>query len=712
MNGYMGKILRINLSDRKTSTIDTAAYEQWGGGHGMGSAIFFDLVKDKTIDGFDPANVVTIMTSPLTGTIAPGATARTEMQGIGVQSSPIGWFTRSNFGGRFGAMMKYAGWDGIVIEGAADRPVWVDIRNDAVQIKDASSLWGLDTWKTQDAVWKEVNGSTDFKGWFEAGGDGSWKRSTQRPAVLCIGQAGEKKGRIASVVHDAGNAAGQGGFGGVWGSKNLKAISVIGTGSVAIADPRGLLDARMWVMKKYATQVDNISSGSIVNRFQKGWFASYPMPVDIFQYPQQSRPQGCMGCHAGCRLRLPNASGNESKCIAFDAYQYYDLFKHSSAELKREAIITGNYWLIAKYGTQTSASYRAPDLMQQYGINAAELWRGIKYLTSLAQLGILGPGKSIDSDLPFESLGDEEFIEVLTRMIALREGVGDDMAEGFYRAAERWGRLEQDLASGILMFPHWGLPEHMPIPGQTEWGFSSILSDRDVNEHDFNMLNSLPSRYLSRGEQPPIDAEELATIFAEKLFPYEGNTAMLDFSTENIYSENSAKLVAWYRHYTRFWKQSVLYCDFLFPDFYNGNTPDYRGFVGEGEQKFYNAVTGQGVTFEDGMERGRKIWNLDNALWTMQGRHRDMVKFADYIYTNPLESVAGIYRPGKENGQWKYIRVDGRSIDREKFETFKTNFYGVEGWDAQTGWPTRSTLEGLDLGYVADELETYGRLRT
>ena len=122
--GYAGKILRLNLTERKASTIPTSDYAQWGGGHGMGSAIFFDLVKDKTIDGFDPANVVTIMTSPLCGTLVPAAGGRTEVQGIGVQSYPIGWFTRSNFGGRFSAQLKYAGWDGIVIEGRADEPVW------------------------------------------------------------------------------------------------------------------------------------------------------------------------------------------------------------------------------------------------------------------------------------------------------------------------------------------------------------------------------------------------------------------------------------------------------------------------------------------------------------------------------------------------------------------------------------------------------------
>ena len=112
MNGYAGKILELDLTHRKVGIIATSRYQDWMGGHGMGSAIFFDRVKDKSIDGFHPDNVVTLMTSPLSGTLVPAASGRIEVQGIGVQSYPIGWYTRSNMGGRFSAMLKFAGWDG------------------------------------------------------------------------------------------------------------------------------------------------------------------------------------------------------------------------------------------------------------------------------------------------------------------------------------------------------------------------------------------------------------------------------------------------------------------------------------------------------------------------------------------------------------------------------------------------------------------------
>ena len=684
MNGYAGKILRIDLTDRRTSTIDTKDYEQWVGGHGMGSAIFWDLVKDKTINGFDPRNVITIMTSPLSGTLVPGASARTEVQGIGVQSYPIEWFTRSNFGGRFAPMLKYAGWDGIVIEGKADKPVWVDIRNEDVKIKDAKHLWGLDTWKTQEEIWREVSGRR-YGSWVELTPE---NRTTQRPAVLTIGPAGENLARVACLIHDAGNASGQGGFGGIWGSKNLKAISVIGTGSIQIADPKGLMEARLWAQKKYSLDIENPDSS---------WFSNFgwKIPQIRFWEPhEKARLQACIGCHQGCKERSDTGYGNESTCIETGFYTYWDKIKHG--------------------GKQTSAAYIAADLLQKYGINAYEALRGLIYIRDLSRMGILGRSGKIKCDLDFSKLGETEFAEQFLEMIAYRRGIGDDFAEGFFRAAKRWGRLEEDLKTGILYYSYWGLPEHNYDPrADVEWGYGSILGDRDINEHDFIFLFRFAGRAIRVGKKPQPPAEQLVNIISEKLIPYENDPLMLDFSTDNIYSEHMAKLVAWHRHYTRFWKQSILYCDNRWAEFINSKIPGYRGITGEGEPRFFNAVTGKKFSFLDGMELGRKIWNLDNAIWTLQGRHRDMVHFPNYIYQVPFAGFgdyAMYYLPGREKGKWDYIRVNGRCLDKARFEEFKTKFYNLEGWDTRSGWPKRRTLESLGLKFVADELDRNGKI--
>ncbi|MBC8420353.1 MAG: aldehyde:ferredoxin oxidoreductase, partial [Desulfobacterales bacterium] len=650
-------------------------------------------VKDKTIDGFDPANVVTLMTSPLSGTLVPAASGRTEVQGIGVQSYPIGWFTRSNFGGRFSTMLKFAGWDGIVIEGKADKPVWIDIRNGDVKIRDCTplSLWGKDTWECQETIWDYVAGSGEYGDWIKTGANG--ERTTQRSAVLAIGPAGENLSRMACLIHDASNGSGQGGFGAVWGSKRLKAISVIGTGSIRVNNPKALIEARLWQKKNYAFNFDNLKK-----RWQSTEFQSPPIPITLYRLGRPltgQRPQACVGCHSGCRGRYEDGVGNESTCFTSLFYLYA-----KTLDIQREAC----------------------DLLNRYGLNAAEMFWGELYLGDLYRSGVLGPGKEIDCPLNFKNYGDLEFAERLVKAIAYRNDgrgnthqFGDDLAEGFVRAAEKWGRLagdKGDLKTGRLMFPHWGLPRHKEARSQLDWAYGTILGDRDINEHDFDQLRIDPSTAKRYKFKPYAPAEEVVKIYTDKMEPFQGDMLMLDFSTENMYSEHIAKLVTWHRYYTRFWKQSTQFCDWRWPDFLNLYGPGKVGSTGIAEPKFLNAVTGKNFTFLDGIEMGRKIWNLDHAVWTLQGRHRDMVRFADYFYTQYSSALDGHpeYMPGRKNGKWQYIKTLGRHFDKNKFEEFKTRFYRLQGWDTASGYPTRATLESLGLGYVADELKKNDRL--
>jgi len=136
------------------------------------------------------------------------------------------------------------------------------------------------------------------------------------------------------------------------------------------------------------------------------------------------------------------------------------------------------------------------------------------------------------------------------------------------------------------------------------------------------------------------------------------------------------------------------------------------GSTGVAEPKFLNAVTGKNMSFLDGINIGKKIWNLDNAIWTLQGRHRDMVHFADFIYNKQGThvDVPNAYLPGRENGKWDYYGYTNRSLNKNKFDEFKTKFYALQGWDPNTGWPNGNTLKSLGLGYVAEELRRKGCL--
>jgi aldehyde:ferredoxin oxidoreductase len=704
-HGYAGKILRLNLTQKSVSIIDTARYEQWVGGHGIGSAIFWDLCEDKAITGFDPRNVVTIMTSPLAGTLSP-ASSRCEVQGIGPQGYPIEWFTRSGFGGRFASQLKYAGWDGIVIEGRAEAPVWINIVNDLVTFEDARGLWGLNTRETQEDIWRKVTGDR-LNDWQEVGS----VYTTQKPAVVCIGQAGENLSRVAVLMHDAGHAAGQGGFGGVFGSKNLKAISVIGTNGVRIANPQALMEALLWHRGNFQYNVDNPRHESPIPNFAEYCISnSAPGSVALTAVTEPSRPHGCQNCAMACSRRTESGLSNDSHCMT-TIWPVMTVFRPG-----RETFFDhmGEYPLgqiePSELGELMRSRFRLTDQVQQYGLNAFEILAGDIYLVTLYSMGVLGPGKAIDCDLPFDKWSTAEFKEAYLRMIAYREGIGHDLAEGVTRAAEKWGRHKQDTDSGLLHYLCWGYMEHDPIP-DVEWAYGSVLGERDVNEHGIHF----PVHHIARNAEltktdPILSAERIAQVLSRKVLPYEGDPFMFDYSDgpTGIYSANRAKTIAWHRHYGRFWLQSVEYCDIVWPDFINPNARDMLGATPEGEQKFFNAVTGKGMSFVDGMEIGRRIWNLDRAIWALQGRHRDMEVLSGYVYSVPTKRSHLL--PVYEKGEWNFSDCIGRTLDWSRFEEWKTKYFELEGWDVDSGWPTRNTLEGLELGEVADELEKSGRL--
>jgi len=679
--GYAGKILRVNLTTKSTSTIDTAKYEEYGGGHGIGSAIFFELVGDQLPFGaFDPRNVVTIMTAPFSGTFVPGS-GRCEVQGLAPMYYPTEWFSRSNWGGRFTAQLKYAGWDGVVIEGASDEPVWINIINDKVTFENARTLWGLDTADTQEEICRRINPTLRYGEWTELGVG----QTTQVPAVACIGLAGENKSRIASIVHGAGSSAAQGGFGGVWGSKKLKAISVIGTGSVPIANPKAMMEARLW-FNKYQWNVDEPLDPKMEPRAfmlfngapSGGNTHNGSLPLE------PARAAACASCPRACRMRLAGGKSNEATCA-------------------------GTVSFMSLRGARIDRM-KATDLLHAYGINHWHIAGPTSYVNALYKMGVLGPGKKIECDLPFEQFGTLEFTEALMRRIAMRQGIGDALSEGLARAALKWGRYDEDIKSGVLNLAYWGSVEHYDPRIEVEWGYGSLLGERDIMMHSFNYpLHWMPNAMIGAKVDPYLSAEKAVEIVASTMIPYAGDTFMLDYSDgpTGIYSDHKVKQVAWHRHYERFWIDSTGFCGWRWPMFFTNNTVDKLGATPEAEPKFYNAVTGKNLTFADGMEIGRKIWTLDKAIWVLQGRHRDQEVFPDYIYNIPSKSMV---LPAYENGKWTYATNAGRRLDRNKFEEWKTKFYEFEGFNSSNGWPKRGTLESLGMKKVADTLQNKGKL--
>ena len=199
--GYLrgGRILRVNLTKRKATTEPVDSYvERFIGGKGINSKILFDGVKPGT-KPFDPDNLLLFGAGPLVGTPFPSAC----MTNVMSKSPVTGALGDTSMGGYFGAQLKFAGYDNIVVEGKAERPVYLFISDDKVEIKDASLIWGHDTYETPEMIRQDV--------------------SDPRAAVMSIGPAGERLVVYASIISPTGNAAARTGMGAVLGvsSKNL-----------------------------------------------------------------------------------------------------------------------------------------------------------------------------------------------------------------------------------------------------------------------------------------------------------------------------------------------------------------------------------------------------------------------------------------------------------------------------------------------------------
>lgn len=702
-NGYAGKILRLDLTSGTADTVETSKYsDKWVGGIQFGVAAFWDEIDKDYLDGiadktgFEPENVVCLMTGPLAGTPAPGA-GRTEVCGVSPQSYPRPLFTRGNFGGRFSTQLKYAGYDGIVVKGKADKPVWVRIVDDDVQILDADDLWGLDVYEVQE----EINRQFSPKGYGEWIVTDGRRRTTQRPATVTIGPAGENQTRVAILAHDKGAAVGQGGFGGVFGSKNLKAISVIGTGTVEPADPEALLEARLW-LKQYGYDVERPGSNGdgyamFFGAMEPGRHEARRMGAKPGTWGDDNfeRPAGCFGCDKNCKPAFKNGLATELQCV--EAL----VFSGSDAMLN---------------GKQTELTPLGAEWLQRMGLNAYD-GNYVGLVAKANAMGIVGPGMKVDTDLDFTNTAGFEFFKEVARMTAYREGIGDTLAEGYVRATEAWGMLEEDLKSGSQYLYNVGQVHHGHAP---YWAFESVFQVRDINQHQMHIIEGVRPGFTIGGEGVPLQSpQEEAERVAELAAPWH-DPLTADHNPDHLYDLPMARLIAFHLRYTRGYLNAAMMCDWDTPNYFNNRTEDGKGISPEYETKFLNAVTGKNLTYEDGLELGRQCWNFERAILCLMDKHRDeeymppYPPYTSWVYNKDSEVHLADKPDGKNllanvNGKW--VRKNtGAPIDRDGHDALKTLFYELEGWDTETGRPSRKTLEECGLGEVADVLEAKGKL--
>ncbi|MCX7944633.1 MAG: hypothetical protein N2746_09015 [Deltaproteobacteria bacterium] len=648
--GWTNRILKIDLSSGKTTIIPTMDYaERFIGGRGINAKIHYDEVPPN-VGAFDPENRLSIMTGPLTGTIAP-TSGRVEIGGKSPQTYPNESYTVSSFGGWWGPELKYAGFDGLIIYGRAPKPVYLYIRDGKVDLRDASHLWGKDLFTTQEMLWREL-------------GEG------RRPQILAIGPAGENMIRFAIMMHGSSSASGQGGFGGVCGSKNLKAIVVRGTGYVESAKPKELMDTA-YEMNRWIYRPDQRPERwtNIASFHRIGWSFFQGQKIKGWRWLKNytRKAEACHTCPLACRVfsNIPDSAGRHgsAKCNQF-WYERYDVERHKDI---------------------TEVFYKAAKIADALGVNAFELIGMIPWLQKCYEDKILTKD---DIGLPMEEVGSLEFAEKLLKMITYREGLGKVLAEGSPRAADIIGRNSaKHLPHMNRGFAHHWDPQ-LWSPQALFWAMETRHPVSSIHAMYWVFRMYVKDLWPAAGFATADDV----LAWSKELF---GTEKAIDYSDENFYDPIHASVAKWIREYD-VGRRSMIVCSYgPTPLFFSSYSTEVNYKIPlrspDLESRLFTYVTGTDI-LPDGaalVKVGQRIINLERVIAFREGRRRENDTLADYLFTKK--------KKGKVTGPGgKVITVD-RALDRKKFEDLKTEYYRLNGWEVDSGVPSRKTLDALDL---------------
>jgi aldehyde:ferredoxin oxidoreductase len=437
MHGYAGKLLDINLSNEriKEITFNEDILKNYIGGRGLAAKILWDRLGKKweTVDPFSPENILLVLTGPMTG-FYPGG--RVCVSGKSPQSNGM---VGSTVAGEFAIDLKCAGYDGLIITGKAVNPSYIRIIDNDVSIKDAKHVWGKDGKQTLKTLIQEVRKELQA----ECPNYGEIKE----PSAIYIGPAGENRARMASVMAKWTHAAGYGGYGGVMGSKNLKAIVAKGFGPLPevnnLEEVTVLIDKvckkcygedlfRRWGTGGGGFNFAAKTSSEPVRNWQEEWHEEKNFAVDRFEQKVWIKKYWAdYGCPTAC-LKIAMPKMGEFKGAITDNPDY-----------ELQAYLGPNLGIFKPEDNVYLAA-----LIDDLGLCGIQAGNVLGFAAELYQRGILNK-KDLDGiELEW---GDTKAFAELARKIALREGIGDILAEGSYRAALKLGKIKKtDLAKYVV----------------------------------------------------------------------------------------------------------------------------------------------------------------------------------------------------------------------------------------------------------------------
>lgn len=430
MNGYAGTILRVNLSTGEITKepYDPEVARNFLGGRGLGIYILYTEVPAGT-DPLSPENKLIASTGPLSGMLVPGA----GKMDWTTKSPQSGGYASASIGGHLTAELKYAGYDAIIFEGAAESPVYLYINDDKVELRDASGLWGKGSITVEKQLKEELG--EDFQ-------------------IATIGPAGENLVRYACITHDFGRQAGRGGVGTMMGVKKIKAVAVRGTQAIPVADKEAFWAQSKLMFKackeaealeawqRYGTTIvtswcDEV--GALPTRnFQQGTFEEgRSLYGDVMRDKIVITDKGCFCCPSPCG-------------------------KYSHARKHGIRVEGPEYETIALLGSNVALSdiedvAYANYLADELGVDTISVGNAIAFAMECYEKGIIDAEDTDGLELTW---GNSEAVFAMIERIARREGLGDLLADGVRAAAEELGQGSMDFAIQVKGIEQSGYETH------------------------------------------------------------------------------------------------------------------------------------------------------------------------------------------------------------------------------------------------------------
>lgn len=642
LHGFTGNILHVDLTNR-TLEIENPSeefYRHYVGGSLMGLYYLWQNTPAGA-DPLSPENTMTFALSAPTGLPVSGQSRCT----VTCKSPSSGGAADSQAGGFWPAELKFAGFDAIVVKGAADSPVYLWIHDGEAELRDASHLWGKTTLEVDTILHEEI-------------GD-------KRIEIAQIGPAGEKLANFAAIMNMSNRAWGRTGVGAVMGSKKLKAIVVRGTQKVNPADKKAVAALAKQGAKGFpGSGMESFGRYGTIGTVM-GQQSSGGLPTNNWDAGVMDNAEGISGEKLYDEILRGAEEGKQDKQGRDTCYACIVRCKRVvEAEYKNNKLIPEyggpEYETAATFGSYCgvddllAVSY-ANQLCNEYGVDTISCGATLSWAMDCFENEVINLQETDGIELRY---GNAEAMIAMLKKTLNREGFGDILADGSAKAADRLGKGHEFL----LTVKGQELPAHMPHVKRSLgliYAANPFGADHQSSEHDPMYHPKLYERVYH---------EYLGQLGLNKpQHPKVLNAEKIEFALKTQYNYSAA--------------DTTSVCQFVYG-------PSWQMYGPQDLADLMTAATGWEITVEEIQEIGRRRLNLMRAYNAREGLTRDHDTLPKKLFKKALAGG----------------RSDGLVIENEELQAGLNMYYEQAGWDTATGTPTRATLEDVGLAWAADDL--------